>query len=122
MRNGVWLSEQAWFDVPLSIGTGGGVSSLFDRPEWQRGVLPDQDPNRRLTPDVSAVADPFTGVQIIFKGQQVVGGGTSQSAPIWAGLAAVMNQYLASNGGRLHRRPQPDAVPHRRGGAAAGIP
>ncbi len=98
---GVWLSEQAWFDVPLSIGTGGGVSALFERPEWQRGVLPDQDPNRRLTPDVSAVADPFTGVQIIFKGQQVVGGGTSQSAPIWAGLAAIMNQYLTSNGGRL---------------------
>jgi kumamolisin len=98
--NGVWLAEQAWFDVPLSIGTGGGVSSLFDRPEWQREVLPDQDPSRRLTPDVSAVADPFTGVRIIFKGQQAVGGGTSQSAPIWAGLAAMMNQYLLSNGGR----------------------
>ena len=34
---GRWLSEQAWFDVPLSVGTGGGVSSLFDRPDWQRG-------------------------------------------------------------------------------------
>ena len=34
--NGVWLAEQTWFDVPLSQGTGGGVSSLFDRPEWQR--------------------------------------------------------------------------------------
>jgi kumamolisin len=99
--NGAWLAEQAWFDVPLSLGTGGGVSSLFDRPEWQRGVLPEVDPSRRLTPDVSAVADPFTGVQIIFKGTQVVGGGTSQSAPIWAGLAAVMNQYLTANGGRL---------------------
>jgi kumamolisin len=99
--SGGWLAEQAWFDVPLSLGTGGGVSSLFDRPEWQRGVLPDQDPTRRLTPDVSAVADPFTGVRIIFKQQQVVGGGTSQSAPIWAGLAAVMNQYLTANGGRL---------------------
>src|SRR5689334_24110230 len=29
-------AEQAWFDVPLSQGTGGGVSSLFDRPDWQR--------------------------------------------------------------------------------------
>ena len=53
-----------------------------------------------MTPDVSAVADPFTGVRIMFKGHQLVGGGTSQSAPIWAGLAAVMNQYLPSNGGR----------------------
>ena len=98
--NGAWLTEQAWFDVPLSQGTGGGVSALFDRPEWQRGVSPDQDTGKRLTPDVAAVADPFTGVQIIFKQQQVVGGGTSQSAPIWAGLTAVMNQYLIANGGR----------------------
>ena len=97
---GRWLSEQAWFDVPLSVGTGGGVSSLFDRPPWQREVLTDRDTDRRLTPDVAAVADPFTGVQIIFEQTQLVGGGTSQSAPIWAGMAAVMNQYLLANGGR----------------------
>ena len=30
----------------------------------------------------------------------LVGGGTSQSAPIWAGLAAVMDQYLIAHGGR----------------------
>nr|WP_232004728.1 S53 family peptidase [Mycobacterium sp. ACS1612] len=98
--NGVWQAEQAWFDVPLSQGTGGGVSSLFDRPEWQKGVVPDKDPDRRVTPDVAAVADPFTGVRIVFNQQELVGGGTSQSAPIWAGLAAVMNQYLLANGGR----------------------
>ncbi|MCT7661468.1 S53 family peptidase [Mycobacterium deserti] len=97
---GRWLAEQAWFDVPLSLGTGGGVSAIFDRPEWQRGVLPDRDPGRRLTPDISAVADPFTGVRIVFDQRQLVGGGTSQSAPIWAGLAAVMNSYLLANGGR----------------------
>ena len=98
--SGRWLSEQAWFDVPLSVGTGGGVSSLFDRPPWQRSVLPDRDADRRLTPDVAAVADPFTGVRIVFGQTQLVGGGTSQSAPIWAGLAAAMNQYLLANGGR----------------------
>jgi len=98
--NGVWQAEQAWFDVPLSQGTGGGVSSLFDRPDWQRAVMPDKDPTRRLTPDVAAVADPFTGVQIVLNQQQLVGGGTSQSAPIWAGLAAVMTQYLLANGGQ----------------------
>ena len=100
-RTGRWLSEQAWFDVPLSVGTGGGVSALFERPDWQRRVLPDRDTDRRLTPDVAAVADPFTGVRIVFEGHDLVGGGTSQSAPIWAGLAAVMNQYLLDNGGRL---------------------
>lgn len=97
---GVWQSEQAWFDVPLSLGSGGGPSSLFDRPDWQRSVLRDKEQGRRLTPDVSAVADQFTGVKIVFNGKQLVGGGTSQSAPIWAGLAAVMNQWLIANGGR----------------------
>ncbi|WP_156617031.1 protease pro-enzyme activation domain-containing protein [Mycobacterium sp. 852014-52144_SCH5372336] len=98
--DGRWLSEQAWFDVPLSVGTGGGVSAVFDRPDWQREVWPDRDTDRRLTPDVAAVADPFTGVRIVFAQTPLVGGGTSQSAPIWAGLAAVMNQYLLANGGR----------------------
>ena len=98
---GKWLSEQAWFDVPLSVGTGGGVSALFERPDWQRAVSPVTDPGRRLTPDVAAVADPFTGVRIVFNHQQIVGGGTSQSAPIWAGLAAVLDQYLLANSGHL---------------------
>jgi kumamolisin len=97
---GLWQSEQAWFDVPLSLGSGGGASSLFDRPDWQRSVLPDQERGHRLTPDVSAVADQFTGVKIVFNGKQLVGGGTSQAAPIWASLSAVMNQWLAANGGR----------------------
>ncbi|MCV7282046.1 peptidase S53 [Mycolicibacterium flavescens] len=97
---GRWLSEQAWFDVPLTVGTGGGVSALFDRPPWQRAVMTGQHSDRRLTPDVAAVADPFTGVRIVFQQTPLVGGGTSQSAPIWAGMAAVMNQYLIANGGR----------------------
>jgi kumamolisin len=54
----------------------------------------------RLTPDISAVADPFTGVRIVFNQQELVGGGTSLSAPLWAGMTAVMNQYLVDNGGR----------------------
>jgi kumamolisin len=98
---GDWVAEQGWFDVPLSQGTGGGVSSLFDRPPWQQAVLPDANQTRRLTPDVAAVADAFTGVKIVFKQQVLVGGGTSQAAPLWAGMAAVMNQYLLENGGRL---------------------
>jgi kumamolisin len=101
---GGWLSEQAWFDVPLSQGTGGGVSTLFDTPPWQRGinssVTPERNGGKRMTPDIAAVADPFTGVKIVLDGNLVVGGGTSQSAPIWSGLAAVMNQYLLANGGR----------------------
>ncbi|MDY6997251.1 MAG: S53 family peptidase [Actinomycetota bacterium] len=103
--DGQWVSEQTWFDVPLSQGTGGGVSALFDLPEWQEvaagAVPPERNTGKRLTPDVAAVADPFTGVKIVIDGQVFAGGGTSQSAPIWAGLTAVMNQYLVDNGGTL---------------------
>jgi kumamolisin len=103
--DGRWVSEQTWFDVPLSQGTGGGVSALFDMPPWQRRaaavIAPDRHNGRRMTPDIAAVADPFTGVKIVLNDQIVVGGGTSQSAPIWAGLTAVMNQWLLENNGTL---------------------
>lgn len=96
--DGRWLGEQSWFDPPLSQGTGGGTSSLFERPPWQSGFAPEAG-TRRLTPDVAALADPFTGMRFFFNGAQVIGGGTSLSAPLWAGIAATMNQYLVNNGG-----------------------
>jgi kumamolisin len=102
-EKGQWLAEQAWVDAPLSQGTSGGVSKLFPRPVWQRRLSIERDSGkrqRRLTPDVSAVADPFTGVKIRFDQQDLVGAGTSQAAPIWAGLTALMNQYLLAHGGR----------------------
>jgi kumamolisin len=61
--------------------------------------LVDRDSEHRLTPDVSAVADPFTGVRIVFDGHPRIGAGTSQSAPIWAAMTVLMNQYLRANGG-----------------------
>ncbi|UUO01540.1 S53 family peptidase [Mycolicibacterium novocastrense] len=98
---GQWLAEHAWVDSPLSQGSSGGVGKLFARPAWQQKLDVERDTERRrLLPDVSAVADPFTGVRFIFGQREVVGGGTSQSAPIWAALTVLMNQYLLANGGR----------------------
>ena len=98
---GQWVAEYAWVDSPLSQGTSGGVSVLFDRPQWQNRLSAERDTERRrLSPDVSAVADPFTGVRFIFEQTEVLGGGTSQAAPIWAALTVLMNQYLVANGGR----------------------
>jgi kumamolisin len=95
---GRWLAEQAWYDVPLTQGTAGGASTLFGRPSWQT-VAPEAGPSdRRLVPDIAAVADPFTGVKFVFGGEVVTGGGTSQAAPVWAGLAAIINQLLRDQG------------------------
>ncbi|MCW1957253.1 MAG: peptidase S53, partial [Mycobacterium sp.] len=51
---GGWLAEQAWFDAPLSQGSAGGPSTLFERPAWQRQVMVSgggaNAKGRRLTP------------------------------------------------------------------------
>jgi kumamolisin len=100
-EQGRWLGEDVWVDSPLSQGSSGGVSALFDRPAWQQSLSVSRDIyRRRLAPDVAAVADPFTGVRIVFGQQDLVGAGTSQAAPIWAALTVLMNQYLLANGGR----------------------
>jgi kumamolisin len=100
-EQGGWISERAWVDSPLSQGSSGGVSALFARPPWQSALSVERDiRHRRLAPDVAAVADPFTGVRIVFDGQDAVGAGTSQAAPIWAALTVLMNQYLVAHGGR----------------------
>jgi kumamolisin len=97
---GRWLAEHAWIDVPMSLGTSGGVATLFSRPLFQRAVSAGRDSTHRLVPDAAAVADPFTGVRIVYNKQLGIGGGTSQSAPIWAGLTVLMNQYVVAHGGK----------------------
>ncbi len=99
--DGRWLVERAWVDSPLSQGTSGGVSALFSRPAWQARIPADRDTTgRRLSPDVAAVADPFTGVRIVYNQQSLIGAGTSQAAPIWAALTVLMNQYVSAHGGK----------------------
>ena len=96
---GRWIEEFGWIDPPMSQGTSGGVSRLFARPDYQHALVVERNSEHRVVPDVSAVADPFTGVQIVIGQNLMLGGGTSQSAPIWAGMTALMNQYIVENGG-----------------------
>ncbi len=100
---GNWVAEAAWDSPSSSIGTGGGVDQLAGRPAWQhaQGISNAGDSTHRLVPDVSADADPYTGVSLVMQGQPAEGGGTSQAAPIWAGLTVLMDDYLAQHGGHL---------------------
>jgi hypothetical protein len=84
-----------------SIGSGGGISLYEPEPAFQQGV---QSLGMRTTPDVALVADPNTGAWIADTYNldptnpfEVVGG-TSLSAPAWAGLLALVNQGRASAG------------------------
>ena len=82
---GAVQSEVAW------SGGGGGKSVLFARPSWQTGVGVPAG-NERLVPDVSFAADPTHGCFLVFQGQVIQSGGTSWSAPVWAGFCALINE------------------------------
>ncbi|HUJ26551.1 MAG TPA: S53 family peptidase [Myxococcales bacterium] len=79
-------------DVPnnegFQAGGTGGLSDTYGQPWFQRG-LPY---NRRATPDISWLADPYTGVEIIFTGDSggdlfiEVIGGTSLACPMFSAL------------------------------------
>lgn len=99
-------SEIVWDEGPGS-STGGGVSQIFDLPDWQSSVRvpPSANPGGkkgRGVPDVAGDADPVTGYRILVDGQQAVIGGTSAVAPLWAGLAALINQGLGHSVGFIN--------------------
>jgi subtilase family serine protease len=82
--------------------TGGGVSKVFNEPDYQQNTLPTSDQKllngHRGLPDVAWNADPNTAilVYISFLGGKNNGfyfiGGTSEGSPQWAGIIADGNQ------------------------------
>jgi subtilase family serine protease len=84
---------------PLNGGTG-GFSNIFDRPTWQRGVVPASSPAGRALPDLSLDGDPATGMatgesQRFPTGTrygQLLVGGTSLATPLMAGMEALAVQ------------------------------
>lgn len=101
--NGTWYREEAWEYPVETAGSGGGISTVFPRPSWQRGrgvANGFAASGGREVPDVAADADVLTAAEINVKGSFVQVGGTSQAAPIWAGMTALIDQYLRSVGVR----------------------
>jgi kumamolisin len=87
---GVGAAETGW---PAG---GGGRSIYFPRPAWQTG--PHISGKRRLVPDVATAADPQPGGLVILNGKAIGVGGTSWSAPTWAGFCALINHARALAG------------------------
>ena len=91
--NGRGWSETAW------SGAGSGCSSFFSKPSWQH----DSGCSNRMVADVSAVANPSTGVAVYdsyaYQGQSgwLEFGGTSVASPIVASVYA-----LAGNAGSVN--------------------
>jgi len=93
-------SETVWGGTATNGATGGGVSIEFALPSYQANAkVPDNvdtgKPGRGV-PDVAGDADPETGYQTFVDGSQVVVGGTSAVAPLWAALVALLNQSLGA--------------------------
>jgi subtilase family serine protease len=96
--------------LPLA-GGGGGISNVYPQPSWQHGL----GGSRRMLPDISWVADPATGVEIIFTADAAgdlaieVIGGTSVSCPMFSGLWGIATQRahhrLGNAAPRLYRLP-----------------
>jgi hypothetical protein len=94
-------TEQAW------SGAGSGCSAWYDKPAWQH------DPNcqMRTTADISADADPDTGLAIYDTFEMdpndawLVVGGTSAASPYVAGLIASTGYPQRVTGSSIYAKP-----------------
>jgi Pro-kumamolisin, activation domain/Bacterial Ig-like domain (group 1)/OmpA-like transmembrane domain len=101
--------SETWWNGTNSTpatGQGGfGVSKFFSRPSYQNGIGTSA---MRSIPDVAVAADPAHGGTQICQADAggcpigPLSGGTSMSAPIWAGFAASLNQAQGKNLGLLN--------------------
>ena len=96
-------SEVAWNELAINEGaTGGGISNVFPLPTWQANVnvpAPTVSGGGRGVPDVCGDADPSSGYVVRVDGSNMVIGGTSAVAPLWAGLIAVANAQNGKSAG-----------------------
>lgn len=95
-----YIPEAAWNEGGAGgvVASGGGMSVLFAHPAWQSapGVPGD---NARFVPDVSlAASGAHDAYNIVTGGATITVGGTSASAPVFAGIVLLMNQYLGVAG------------------------
>ncbi len=95
-RNARGWNESAW------NGSGSGCSQYISKPNWQK----DSGCRNRTVADVSAVADPNTGVAVYdtyqSNGNWFIYGGTSASSPIIASVYALAGNAAKINGSYLY--------------------
>ena len=102
---GAITEEVVWHEASGGA-TGGGVSVDFALPAYQKsaGVPTQHDTHKpgRGVPDVAGDADPATGYRVRVDGKDLVFGGTSAVAPLWAALMARINAKLGHTAGFIN--------------------
>lgn len=105
--NEAWSSETVWNDLSNGHGaTGGGVSKFWKIPKYQLlkgksvALANGGSATMRNVPDIAADADPYTPYSEYCGcyGGWFGDGGTSLSAPIWAGMATIINANRVNAG------------------------
>ncbi|WP_223227682.1 S53 family peptidase [Leifsonia xyli] len=90
-------------------GAGGGASTIFTAPDYQRGIVPlSLSKGHRASPDISGLADPFMGFQIGYRPiinddtletgpyKTESRGGTSVATPLVAAHVALAQQAIGA--------------------------
>jgi kumamolisin len=91
------VSESVWNDGASGGASGGGISTFFQAPAWQKNLHARNAKGQTIpltmrgVPDVAGDADPQTGYDVRVDGADTVIGGTSAVAPLWAALVARLN-------------------------------
>lgn len=82
-------------------GGGGGVSQAFAQPSWQKGKVSGLSSTMRVVPDVSAIANPYTGYTVRYTdwstGAPTIAesafGGTSLASPVIGAMVALAKSH-----------------------------
>jgi subtilase family serine protease len=110
--------DNVWNDTAIAGGPaagGGGVSSVFARPTYQKTVSSVTGTHRGV-PDVSLSAA-IDGAAIIYlDGGYTIVGGTSWASPTFAGIVAVADQVAGHDLGDLN------PALYKLGSGSAGLP
>jgi hypothetical protein len=95
-NTGAFIFESAWNSA------GGGLSQFEPVPSYQKGVTKVVS-GQRGVPDVSAAADPNSGLWVWDSGNGgwYIVGGTSASSPIWAGIVSAAGSNAGSSAAEL---------------------
>jgi uncharacterized protein (TIGR03437 family) len=97
-----YIPEVAWNDTAVAgqlNASGGGASALYPKPSWQTGLGVPND-GARDVPDLAFAASPnHDGYVYVYQGavQSQATGGTAASTAVFAGMLALLNDYLVGN-------------------------
>lgn len=113
-----FVGETVWNEtiLGLSVASGGGMSGLFARPDYQNSLAApstegswldqghDGGFKGRLLPDVAAHAAHANGYPLIVGGRPYLASGTSASCPVWAALLTRLSEKMGRRVGWVNER------------------